>query len=323
MPRSLFLLPTVLALACAAVGAQPAGYPTRPVTLVVPFPPGGGTDTGARLIAQKLSQRWGQQVVVENKGGAAGQIGADMVAKAKPDGYTILMGNIGTQAINPSLYKKLPYDPDTAFAPIALVAELPLAMMVNPGVAAKTPQEFVALARSQPGKLSYSSSGAGGAPHLAAEMFKLATNTFIVHVPYRGGGPAVSDLLAGHVQLSFMTVLEASGQIKAGKLRALAVTSDKRVPALPDVPALAESAVPGFNSISWIGLLAPAGTPKDIVEKIAADVREVVASDEVKSRLIELGGVPRTNTPAQFAEMIAADRKRYAKIISERKITAD
>lgn len=315
------LAAALLALSGAAF-AQ-AGYPSRPVTLVVPFPPGGGTDTGARLIAQKLSAKWGQQVVVENKGGAAGQIGADSVAKAKPDGYTILMGNIGTQAINPALYTKLPYDPDKAFAPISLVAELPLAMMVNPGVPARTAQEFIALARSQPGRLSYSSSGAGGAPHLAAEMFKLGTNTFIVHVPYRGGGPAVSDLIAGHVQLSFMTVLEASGHIKAGKLRALAVTSSQRVSALPDVPALAEGAVPGFNSISWIGLLAPAGTPRDIVEKISADVRELIASDEVKTRLTDLGGVPRANTPAQFGQMIEADRKRYTQIIRERKITVD
>ena len=312
-----------LLLAWTGVLAQPSTWPARPVTMVVPFPPGGGTDTGARLIAQKLSAKWGQQVVVENKGGAAGQIGVDLVAKAKPDGYTILMGNIGTQAINPSLYPRLPYDPDKAFAPISLVAELPLAMMVNPGVPAKTAPAFVALARSQPGRLSYSSSGAGGAPHLAAEMFKLATGTFIVHVPYRGGGPAVSDLLAGHVQLSFMTVLEASGHIKAGKLRALAVTSQQRVSALPDVPTLAEGAVPGFNSISWIGLLAPAATPRDIVEKISADVRELVASDEVKNRLVELGGVPRANTPAQFAQMIEADRKRYAQIIRERKITVD
>jgi tripartite-type tricarboxylate transporter receptor subunit TctC len=311
-----------LALLVTAL-AQAQTYPTRTVTLVVPFPPGGGTDTGARLIAQKLSAKWGQQVVVDNKGGAAGQIGADLVAKAKPDGYTILMGNIGTQAINPSLYPKMPYDPDKAFAPVSLVAELPLAMMVNPAVPAKTVQEFVALARSKPGQLSYSSSGAGGAPHLAAEMFKQGTNTFILHVPYRGGGPAISDLLAGHVQLSFMTVLEASGHVKSGKLRALAVTSQQRVPALADVPALAEGTVPGFNSISWIGILAPAATPRDIVEKISADLREIVASDEVKNRLIELGGVPRANTPAQFAQMIDADRKRYAQIIRDRKITVD
>jgi tripartite-type tricarboxylate transporter receptor subunit TctC len=293
------------------------------VTLVVPFPPGGGTDTGARIVAQKLAAKWGQQVIVENKGGAAGSIGADLVAKAKPDGYTILMGNIGTQAINPSLYKKLPYDPDKAFAPISLVAELPLAMMVNPQVPAKTAKEFIAYAKAKPGQLSYSSSGAGGAPHLAAEMFKLAAGSFIVHVPYRGGGPAVQDLIAGHVQLSFMTVLEASGHIKAGKLRALAVTSARRVSALAEVPTLAESAVPGFDSISWIGLLAPAGTPKEIVEKISADTREVIAAEDVNARLVELGAIPAANTPAQFGALIDKDRARYAKIIQERGISVD
>jgi len=305
------------------VSAQTTEFPSRPVTLVVPFPPGGGTDTGARLIAQKLSVKWGQTVIVENKGGAAGQIGADFVAKAKPDGYTILMGNLGTQAINPSLYKKLPYDPDKAFAPISLVAELPLAMMVNPAVPARTAQEFVALAKNQPGRMSYSSSGAGGGPHLAAEMFKQATDTYILHVPYRGGGPAIADLLAGHVQLSFMTVLEASGYIKSGKLRALATTSAQRVSALPDVPTLAEGLIPGFNSISWIGLLAPAGTPPAIVEKMSADVREVLASDEVKTRIVGLGGVPLGSTPAQFSGLIENDRKRYAQVIRDRKITIE
>ena len=298
-------------------------YPAKPVTLVIPFPPGGGTDTGGRILAEQLSKKWGQPVVVENKGGAAGQIGADLVAKAKPDGYTLLLGNIGTQAINPSLYPKMPYDPDTAFAPISLVAELPLAMMVNPSVPAKTANEFIALAKSKPGQFSYSSAGPGGAPHLAAEMFKDQTGTFILHVPYRGGGPAIADLLAGHVQLSFMTVLEASGHIKAGKLRALAVTGDKRVSALPDVPALNEQVLPGFNAISWLGLLAPAGTPPALVEKISSDVRAIMAEDAVKARFINLGGVPHANTPSEFVKMIADDRQRYAKIIRSKKISAD
>lgn len=318
-------LALTLALALGASAAAPLAlaqsYPSRPVTLVVPFPPGGGTDTGGRVIAEQLSRRWGQTVIVENKGGAAGQIGADLVAKARPDGYTLLLGNIGTQAINPSLYAKLPYDPDKAFAPVSLVAELPLVMMVNPGVAARTPAEFIALAKGQAGKLSYSSSGAGGAPHLVAEMFKDQTRSFIVHVPYRGGGPAIADLLAGHVDLSFMTALEASGHIKAGKLRALAVTSDKRLPALPDVPTLAEGALPGFNAISWIGLLAPAGTPQDIVEKIAADLRAVLGDDAVKARFAALGGVPHATSPQDFGKLIAADRARYAEIIRSRRIT--
>jgi tripartite-type tricarboxylate transporter receptor subunit TctC len=200
---------------------------------------------------------------------------------------------------------------------------LPLAMMVNPQVPAKTAKEFIALAKAQPGKLSYSTSGAGSGPHLAAEMFKDSTGTFILHVPYRGGGPALTDLLAGHVQLSFLTVLEASGHIKAGRLRALAVTSNKRVSALPDVPTLAESVLPGFNSISWIGVLAPAATPRDIVEKISADVREVLAADDVKGKLTELGAIPMGMTPAQFGVLIADDRKRYTKIIKERGITLD
>ena len=321
--RAAFALAIAIGTAALAGPALAQGFPNRPVTLVVPFPPGGGTDTGGRVIAEQLARRWGQPVVVENKGGAAGQIGADHVAKSRADGYTLLLGNIGTQAINPSLYAKLPYDADKAFAPISLVAELPLAMMVNPAVAAKTPAEFVALAKAQPGKLSYSSSGAGGAPHLAAEMFKDQTGTFILHVPYRGGGPAIADLLAGHVQLSFMTALEASGHIKAGKLRALAVTGDKRLPALPEVPTLSEGALPGFNAISWIGLLAPAGTPPDVVDKVAADVRAVLADEAVKARFAGLGGVPRATSPQEFGRLIAADKARYAQIIRSRKITIE
>jgi tripartite-type tricarboxylate transporter receptor subunit TctC len=324
MTSSRFTLTFALALGASALApALAQTFPARPVTLVVPFPPGGGTDTGGRIIAEQLSRRWGQPVLVENRGGAAGQIGADAVAKARPDGYTLLLGNIGTQAINPSLYARMPYDPDKAFAPISLLAELPLAMMVHPGVPATTVAEFIALAKAKPGQMSYSSAGAGGAPHLAAEMFKDRTGTFVLHVPYRGGGPAVADLLAGHVQVSFVTVLEASQHIKAGKLRALAVTGDKRVPALPDVPALAESALPGFNAISWLGLLAPAGTPKDIVDKISADVRAVLADEAVKARFVSLGGVPRSTSPQEFGKLIADDRARYAQIIRARKITIE
>ena len=326
VPRFSRYFPLSLAIALGLMVAAPAfaqAYPSRLVTLVVPFPPGGGTDTGARIIAEQLGRRWGQTVVIENKGGAAGQIGADLVAKAKPDGYTLLLGNIGTQAINPSLYPKMPYNPDTAFAPISLLAELPLAMMVNPAVPANTAAEFITLTKSRPGQLSYSSAGAGGAPHLVAEMFKEQTGCFILHVPYRGGGPAIADLLAGHVQLSFMTVLEASAHIKAGKLRALAVTADKRVSALPDVPTLSETVLPGFNAISWLGLLAPAGTPPAIVDKIAADVRSILADEAVKARFVSLGGVPRATTPQEFTQLIAEDRRRYAQIIRSRKISTE
>ncbi len=323
MATSAHLAVAILTALSASLALAQGAFPSRPVTLVVPFAPGGGTDTGARLVAQKLALKWGQPVVIDNKGGAAGMIGAEFVAKAKPDGYTLLMGNIGTQAINPALYKKMPYDADRAFEPVSLVAELPLVMMLNPQVPAKTAKDFIAYAKAQPGKLSYSSSGAGGSMHLAAEMFKSGTGTFVLHVPYRGGGPAMADLIAGHVQLAFATVLESSGHIKSGTVRALAVTGDKRVPALPDVPTLAEAALPGFNSISWIGILAPGGTPKDVVDKISADVREVLAADDTQRKLTDLGALPKGTTPAQFQQLIANDRKRYTQIIQDKKIGLD
>lgn len=313
----------VTALALAACSALAQAYPTRPVTIVVPFSPGGGSDTGARMLAQKLSDKWGQPVVVENKAGAAGMVGADHVSRAKPDGYTLLVGNIGTQAINGSLYKKMAYDPVTGFAPVSLIAELPLVMLVHPSVPAKTPQELIAYIKTQPGKVSYSSSGAGSSLHLAAELFQAQSGTQLLHVPYKGSGAAMSDLLAGHVNMSVTTVLESSAQVKAGKVRAIAVTGSSRSSALPDVPTLAESALPGFNSISWIGLLAPAGTPDALVEKISADVREAMASDELKRRFIEQGAVPAPNTPAQFRALIENDRKRYAQIIRDKGIAIE
>ncbi len=312
---------TISALAACSALAQ--AYPVRPVTIVVPFSPGGGSDTGARMLAQKLSDKWGQTVVVENKAGAAGMVGADYVAKAKPDGYTLLVGNIGTQAINGSLYKKMAYDPVAGFAPVSLIAELPLVMLVHPSVPAKTPQELIAYVKAHPGKVSYSSSGAGSSLHLAAELFQAQSGTQLLHVPYKGSGAAMSDLLAGHVTMSVTTVLESTGQVKTGKVRAIAVTGSSRSSALPDVPTLAEGALPGFNSISWIGLLAPAGTPETLVEKISADVREAMASDELKRRFIEQGAVPAPNTPAQFRALIDNDRKRYAQIIRDKNIAIE
>ncbi len=302
----------------AAVQAQT--YPQQSVTLIVPFPPGGGTDTGARLLAQKLSDKWGQQVIVDNKPGAAGIVGLEIASKAKPDGYTIVMGNIGTQAINPALYKKLPYNSDTAFTPITLVAELPLVLVINPATAAKTTAELIALAKAKPGDLTYSTSGNGSSMHLAAALFENQAGLKLTHVPYKGGGPAIQDLMGGHVSMSFATVLETSGQIKSGKLRAIAVTSDKRSPALPDVPTAAESGLPGYNSISWIGLLAPTGTPQPIVDKIAADVNAVLTEPATRQQFIDQGAIPVGSTPAQFKALIDADRVRYGKIIVEKDI---
>ena len=317
-------LALALSIAGPAAAQTAAGYPSRSVTVVVPFPPGGGTDTGARIVAQRLSQKWGQPVIVENKGGAAGMLGADQVSKAKPDGYTLMMGNIGTQSINPTLYgKKMSYNADTAFVPITLVAELPLVLLAGPAMPARSAAELIALAKAKPGKVTYSSSGAGGAPHLAGELFATETKTDLLHIPYKGGGPAIADLIAGHVDVSFATILEASGHVKGGRLRALGVTSEKRSPALPDVPTLSESGLPGFNTASWIGLVAPAGTPKDIVEKISRDVREVVGAADVREQFINQGATPAGTTPEEFAALIDRDRKRYAVIIRERSITAD
>jgi tripartite-type tricarboxylate transporter receptor subunit TctC len=216
-------LMTLGALSAHAQSAAP--YPSRPVTVVVPFPPGGGTDVGARLIAQKLSLKWGQPVIVENRGGAAGRVGAELVAKAKPDGYTLLVGNVGTQSVNPALYKKMPYDPDKAFAPIGMIAELPLVMLVTPSLPWKSVKDVVEAAKKDPGKITFASSGAGGAPHLAGEIFQQASGTKMLHVAYKGGGPAALDLMAGHVNIYFGTVLESVGHVKSGKLKGLGVTS--------------------------------------------------------------------------------------------------
>jgi tripartite-type tricarboxylate transporter receptor subunit TctC len=310
--------------ACTLVApafAQDA-YPAKSVTVVVPFPPGGGTDTGARWIAHELSRKWGQPVVVDNKPGAAGMIGAELVSRAKPDGYTIMMVNAQVGAVNPSLYKKLPYNPETAFTPISLVAELPLVLLVNSSLTPTTTKDFIALAKAKPAELTYGSAGNGSSTHLAASLFESATGTKLVHVPYKGGGPAMQDLMGGVTNLTFLTVLESGSAIKSGKVRPIAVTSSARSPALPNVPTLAESGVPDFFSISWIGLMAPAGTPRAIVDKISKDVQEIVASPEMQKRFIEQGATPVGGTPAQFAKLIETDTARYRKIIVEKNISA-
>ena len=310
----------VMTAAAFGIASAQDAYPTKSVTMVVPFPPGGGTDTGARWVAQKLSEKWGQPVVVDNKAGAAGMIGADFVSRAKPDGYTIMMANAQAVAINPSLYKKLPYNPDTAFVPVSLVAELPLVLLVNSSLPVNNTKEFITLAKSK--ELTYGSAGNGSSTHLAASLFDNATGTKLVHVPYKGGGPAMQDLMGGVVNLTFLTVLESGSAIKSGKVRPIAVTSLKRSPAMPAIPTLAESGVPDYFSISWIGVLAPAGTPKAIVDKISRDIQEIVASADVNKRFIEQGATPVGSTPEQFHSLIDSERARYRKIITEKNISA-
>ncbi|MBI2752633.1 MAG: tripartite tricarboxylate transporter substrate binding protein [Betaproteobacteria bacterium] len=315
----------VIVIALSTIAWSPAysQFPVRAVTLVVPYPPGGGTDAGARLIASKLTERWGQATIVENKPGAAGIPGAEWVAKSKPDGYTLLMGDIGTQAINPSLHKKLPYDADHAFAPVSLVAELPLVLLIHPSVNAKLPRDLIGLAKAKPGQLAYSSSGIGGSMHLAAVLFEGMARVQLFHVPQKGVAPAISELVGGRVNLSFATVLDSIGHIKAGSLRALAVTSAQRLPSMPALSTVAESGVPGYISTSWIGVLAPAGTSAAIVDKIAKDIQRAVTTPDVQHKLIEQGAVPVGSSPAQFRALIDRDRRRYARLIQEKNITAE
>jgi tripartite-type tricarboxylate transporter receptor subunit TctC len=314
---------TLFLFCLVATAALAQTYPARSVTFIVPFSPGGGTDISARTVAAKLTARWGQSVIVENRAGAGGILGADAVARARPDGYTLLIANVGTQSINPSLYPKLPYNADTAFAPISLICELPFVLMASPSFAPNSVKELVALAKAKPDQVTYASSGMGGSPHLTAELFQLVTGTRMTHVPYKGGGPAMTDLMAGHVNLLFASVLESSGHIKAGKLKGLAVTHAKRSPALPDVPTIAEAGVPGGESGSWIALLAPAGSPVAIINKVAADVKEVVAAADVRDKLIAQGAVPQSSTPAELQALIDADRARYGKIIRDKGLKAE
>ena len=314
------MLKALLVAGALLAGSLPASaqpYPNRPLRIVVPFPPGGGTDIGTRIVAQKLQEAWGQAVIVENKPGAAGIVGTELTAKSAPDGYTFMMGNIGTHAINVSLYKKLAYDPVRDFAPVSMVADLPLLLLVHPSVPANSVKELIALAKSQPGKLNFSSSGAGGSMHVAAELFKSMTGVDMVHIPYKGGAPAVADLLSGQVALSFSTVLETIQHVKAGKVRALAVTNDHRSIALPDLPTIAEAGLPGYQSISWLALFAPAGTPKEIVNKVSAESVRILKLPDVKERLLAQGAEPIGSAPEQLAAILAADIAKYAKVIRE------
>jgi tripartite-type tricarboxylate transporter receptor subunit TctC len=311
------------AILCLPLAAQAQAWPAKAVTFVVPFAPGGGTDITARTVATKLQQLWGQPVVVENRGGAGGVIGTDVVAKAKPDGYTLLIANVGITSINPALYPKLPYDADKAFAPISLICELPFVLMASPKLPANSVKELVAYAKANPEKVTYASSGQGGSPHLTAELFQLLTGTKMTHIPYKGGGPAMIDLMAGHVDILFASVLEGSGNIKSGKLKGLAVTHAKRNVALPDVPTISEAGVKGGESGSWIALLAPAGTPAAVISKAGADVKAAVADPAVAEKLIAQGAVPQASTPKELQALIDKDLARYGKIIRDKGLRAE
>ena len=290
-------------------------YPSKPIHLVVPFPPGGPTDIVGRMVAQKLSDGVGQNVVVENRPGAGGTVGSAAVAKAAPDGYTLLYGSTSTLAIAPSLYKNLSYDPQKAFAPISLVSSGPIIIAVNEKVPARTLKEFIELLKGAPGKLAYGSGGNGTPPHLAGELFKTVAGVNLLHVPYKGGGPAISDLAAGQVQAIFEGQVALMPHFQSGRVRPLAITGTKRSPALPDVPTAAEAGLPKYDANFWSGVVAPAGTPQDVIGRLNSELVKALGSAEVRDALTKQGLEPAGNTPSEFAEHIRVEAQKWAGVV--------
>jgi len=301
--------------ACIATVASAQSYPNRAIRLVVPFPAAGTTDILARAAAQKLTEAFGQSVVVDNRPGAAGNIGSDLVAKSAPDGYTLLMGTVGTHAINPSLYSKMPYDHVKDFVPVVLVAGVPNVLVVNPALPVNSVADLIKLTKDKPGQINFASSGSGTSIHLSGELFKTMAGVDITHIPYKGSSPALTDLMGGQVQIMFDNLPSALPQIKAGKLRAIAVTSLKRAPVLPDVPTISESGLPGFEASSWFGVLAPAGTPAPIVARINAEVNKWLQSAEAREKLLSQGAEAAGGSPEQFANHIRAESEKWAKVV--------
>ena len=307
--------------ACCVAHAQTT-YPTKAVRLLVPFPPGGGTDYTARLIAQRLSEMWGQPLIVENRPGASTTIASEIVAKAVPDGYTLIMGSTN-HTINPSLYTRIPYDTVKDFAPVTVAATASYVLVVHPSLPARTVKELIALAKVRKGEINYSSSGSSGPQHIAGELFKLMAKVDLTHVPYKGGGPAVVALLGGHVQAMFSTPVSGLPHVKTGKLRALGVTSLKRFDAIPEVPTISEAALPGYEAVTWWGILAPARTPRDIVNRIHGDVVKVLQMPDTKEKLAKEALNPGGNTPEQFSAMLQDEMVKMAKIVKAANMKVD
>jgi tripartite-type tricarboxylate transporter receptor subunit TctC len=319
-------LSLALVLAAALFAATPAraeDYPSRKITLVVPYPPGGGVDAMARVMAQKLSEAFHQQVIVENRGGAGGTVGTRFVARAEPDGYTLLLGHTGTISINPSLYPKLDIEPRRDFAPIGLVASMPVALLANPSFPAKTVAEVIAYAKKEPGKLNVGTSAMGTGGYMAAEAFKAEADVNVAIIPYKGTAPVMTDLLGGQMPVAFGVLPPALGNIKAGTLRAIAVSSKKRFSLLPDVPTFDESGMPGFEAVLHYGLLAPHGTPPAIVEKLSAEVRKAVADPEVQKRIHFEGGDPLTSSAAEYAADIDKEEKKWGALVHKLRLKVE
>lgn len=306
--------------ACPALAAD--AWPAKPIRIIVPFPPGGIADVMSRVIGQKFTDAWGQQVVVENRTGAGGNIGADAVAKSAPDGYTLAMGSIGTHSVNMSLFSKMPYDTVKDFVPVALVVETDGLLVLHPSVPVKNVKDLIALAKAKPGQLAYASAGNGTAGHLSGELFKMLAKVDLLHIPYKGNVPALTDVVGGQTSMLFATMPTAMPLARAGKLHALAVTGKQRNGAAPEIPAIAET-LPGFEVMNWVGIFAPAGTPADVVTKLNAEIMRVMKLPEVQSRLVTEGAASRANTPADFAAFQKAEIAKWAKVIKEAGLKAD
>jgi tripartite-type tricarboxylate transporter receptor subunit TctC len=306
-----------------ALPAHSQPYPSKPIRFVVPYPAGGPLDTVARLLGQKVSESTKQPVIVDNKPGAGGNIGADAVAKAAPDGYTILMGAVATHAINPSLYANMPYDAARDFIPVMQIASTPNVLVVNPSVPAANVREFIAYAKANPGKLNFGSGSTGSAGHLAGELFKTLAGIDMTHVPYKGAAPAMNDLIGGQIQLMFDNLASSLAQVRAGRIRALAVTTARRSSLAPELPTVAESGLPGFDINTWFGLFVPAATPREVVEKLHSEFARAITATDVREKMLSLGAEPVGNTPDEFAAYVRAEAGKYARVVKASGAKAD
>ena len=314
--RTLFAAPLLCALLPSYAHAQ-ADYPNRPVRWIVPFAPAGPTDLMSRAVAEKISQRLGQQFVVDNRPGAGGNIGAELVSKSAPDGYTLMIGHVGTHAINATLYPKLAFDPIRDFTPITLIATLPLALVIHPSVPAKNVKELIAHAKAKPGALNFASAGNGGPTHLTSELLKVSAGIDIVHVPYKGNAAALTDLIAGRSHMMFSNLLTSMPHVRAGKLRAIGISSARRSPQAPDLPTVAESGLPGFAAVPWYGVLGPAGMPKAIVARLNGEIARAVALPDMQERFVTQGIDLQSSTPEQFAALIKSEIVKWRKVVRD------
>lgn len=315
--RTALALLAALALAPFAAGQAAAAFPDRPVRMVVPFPPGGSNDVIARLLAQKLTEQWGQSVIVENRPGAGGNVGAEVIARVKPDGYALLMTAPGPLAVNQALYTKLAYDPPKDFAPVGLIASVPIVLAVHPSVKANSVAELIALAKAQPGKLNFGSSGNGTTNHLAGELFKSLAKIDIVHVPYRGAAPAMNDLIAGHIPMMFDNMPAMKPQIDAKTVRPLAVASTTRTKLFPELPTMVEAGVPGFEATAWFGLVAPAGTPPDVMKVLVSGVEKALADPDTAKKFADLGAEPGNATGDAFGAFLRTEAEKWGKVVKD------